>query len=436
MPKENERTEEEQVVRKVYRRIMWFLVLLFICSYLDRINISFAALTMNTDLGLTATMFGLANTVFYVAYVLAEVPSNMMMPRVGARLWIPRIMIPWGLISCATMFAVGPNSLYALRALLGLAEAGFMPCILLYLTYWFPPVYRARASALFIMAQPVTILFASTVSGLILQMDGFLGLAGWRWLFLLEGIPSVILGVAAYFYLSDNPAKAAWLSAREKEVLHTALERADMSVVTKNVGRTLRRELFSPPIMLLSFAYMGLVISLSTNSMWVPQIVRSLVPNQSFALVGLIAAIPSFVTILLMPIWGRRSDRLQERRWHTVLPMLLAATGWIVIASLEDPTLRMVGLIACSVGAFSAQAIFWTLPANYLSPKSRPIGIALVNSIGVTGTTFGPLVIGSLRDATGNWAAALAFVACALCIGATCVALVSRRSRPAAVEQS
>ena len=193
------RAEEDALVSKVYRRLVWFLVLLFITSYLDRINISYAALTMNKELGLTSTMFGLAGSLFYVAYIAAEIPSNMLMPRFGARIWIPRIMITWGLASAATMFATGPYSLYALRALTGLAEAGFMPGILLYLTYWFPASRRARATSIFIMAQPITIVFASTLSGFILEMNSLFGLAGWKWLFLIEGLPAVILGVVAYF---------------------------------------------------------------------------------------------------------------------------------------------------------------------------------------------------------------------------------------------
>jgi ACS family 4-hydroxyphenylacetate permease-like MFS transporter len=421
--------DEDAVVRKVYRRLVWFLIVLFISSYLDRINISFAALAMNTDLHLTATMFGLASSLFYVAYIAAEIPSNMMMPRFGARIWIPRIMITWGLASAATMFASGPYSLYALRALTGLAEAGFMPGILLYLTFWFPSSYRARATAFFIMAQPITIMFGSSLSGWILDMHGLLGLAGWKWLFLLEGLPAVVLGVIAYFHLADRPKTAKWLSSREREVLLGALARDEAnnqkarSVVSQD---GILRELLSPPVLLLAFTYLGLVVSLITNSMWVPQIVRAVVPGGSFATIGLIAAIPPLAAILTMSFWGRDSDRRQERRWHVMLPMGLAALGWLCVALLDSPTGRLIGLVFCSVGTFSAQGIFWTLPATFLSIEARPIGIAMINTIGMLGTTIGPVVVGWLKDSTGTFTVGLIFVAGCILLGMICVFAMPR----------
>ncbi|MCL2429265.1 MAG: MFS transporter [Alphaproteobacteria bacterium] len=420
----HEDAEELQVVRKAYRRVVWFLVVLFICSYLDRINMSFAALSMNKDLGLNATMFASAASIFYIAYVAAEIPSNMMLPRFGAKIWIPRIMITWGMASAATALAVGPNSLYVLRALVGLAEAGFMPGILLYMTYWFPPVYLARASALFIMAQPITIMFGSFVSGGILEMNGVLGLAGWQWLFILEGLPSVIFGVIAYFYLSNTPADAAWLAAREKQVLIAAVERGGKSSATGS-ARSIVRDILSWPVALLALTYFCLTVSLATNSAWVPQIVRGVVPDGSYALVGFVTAIPSFVTICVMPFWGDHSDRRQERIAHVILPMLLAGLGWSFVALFEVPLLKFVGLVFCSVGGFAAQSIFWTLPPNYLSPEARPIGIAFVNTIGLLGTTTGLMVMGWLRDLTHSFAAGLLFVAGCMVTGSVFVFLIS-----------
>jgi MFS transporter, ACS family, 4-hydroxyphenylacetate permease len=424
--------DEDAVVRKVYRRLVWFLILLFICSYLDRINISFAALAMNKDLNLTATMFGLASSIFYVAYIAAEIPSNMMMPRFGARIWIPRIMITWGLASAAPTFATGPYSLYALRALTGLAEAGFMPGILLYLTYWFPSSYRARATAFFIMAQPITIMFGSSLSGWILDMHGFLGLAGWKWLFLLEGLPAVVLGVVAYFYLADRPETAKWLSPRERAVLLKALARDESTTQearSVDLQGGIFRELLSPPVLLLAFTYLGLVVSLITNSTWVPQIVRAVVPGGSFATLGLIAAIPPLAAILTMSFWGKDSDRRQERRWHVVLPTSLAALGWLCVALLDSPTGRLVGLVFCAVGTFAAQGIFWTLPATFLSAAARPIGIAMINTIGMPGTAIGPVVVGALKDYTGTFTVALIFVAGCILLGAVCVFGVPLQSK-------
>ena len=422
-------SEEEAVVRKAYRRLVWFLVLLFITSYLDRINISFAALAMNKDLGLSATMFGLAGSIFYIAYVIAEIPSNMLMPYFGARIWIPRIMITWGLASAGTMFAAGPYSLYVLRALTGLAEAGFMPGILLYLTYWFPATHRARATSFFIMAQPITIMFGSTVSGMILHINGFLGLEGWRWLFLLEGLPAVLLGVVAYFYLDNSPATARWLSAREKDVLAQALARDEYAAAkaTKRAGTL--KELVSAPILLLCFAYLGLVVSLITNSTWVPQIVRAVYPTSDYVVIGMIGAIPAFAAVVMMSQWGRHSDRTGERRWHVALPMVLAAAGWFAVAWLDSPVLRLGGLVLCAAGTFSAQGIFWTLPSLFLSPRTRPVGIAMVNTIGMLGTTVGPVMVGWLKDQTGSFAPGLASVACCVIAGAIAVMIIPSLSR-------
>lgn len=418
------RQDEEKVVKKVFSRLIWFLLLLFVCSYLDRINMSFAALSMNKDLGLTATTYGLASTMFFVAYVMAEIPSNMALARFGARVWIPRIMITWGIASTACMFAVGPYSLYALRALVGLAEAGFMPGVLLYITFWFPPAYRARAIAFFIMAQPVTLMFGSTVSGLILDMTGTLGLAGWKWLFLLEGVPSVILGIAAYFYLSNSPAKAKWLSAAEKATLAHALAHRGPAA---DAGRrpSIGRELLSAPIVLLSLAYFGVANTLNANSTWVPQIVRAVIPHSSFTTIGLLIAIPPAFTICLMPLWCAHSDRVRERIWHAVLPLALAALGFLCIITFDVAFLKFVGLIGVAVGAFSAQSVFWTLPSTYLSERARPIGIALINTVGILGQSIGPFVIGVLKDLTTSFNPGLLYVVATICLSILCVLGVS-----------
>ena len=426
------RQEESRVLRKVYRHLIWFLVLLFIFSYLDRINIGFAALSMNRELGLTATMFGIANAWFYVPYVLAEVPSNVLLARFGARVWLARIMFTWGIASTLTMLATGPTSLYLLRALLGVAEAGFMPGVLLYLTYWFPPAHRARAISLFILGQPITIVFGSAASGMILDMHGTLGMSGWRWLFLLEGLPSVFLGIAAYFYLRDSPDEVKWLDAPERAVLRRALERSegeDQLVAATVQRRSLWQEWTSLPVVLLAFTYFSLVNSLIANSTWVPQIVRALVPGGSFTEVGLVNAIPSLCTIAVMPFWCGHSDRTRERTWHVVLPLLLAAAGWLMVIEADNATVRLAGLACVSIGTFSAQSVFWSLATSYLSRKARPVGVALVNSLGVTGSFIGPLVVGYLRDRTGSFTAGLAFVIACLVLGIVCVLALSWRTR-------
>ncbi len=422
--------EEARVAAKVYRRLMWFLMLLFICSYLDRVNVNYAALRMNADLGITSTMFGIANSAFYIAYLLAEIPSNMLLARFGARLWIPRIMITWGIASAATMFATGPHSLYSLRALVGLAEAGFLPGVLLYMTYWFPQSFRGRAASMLIIAQPITQAFGASLSGVILD------LAGWRWLFVIEGIPSILLGVIAYRVLRDRPADARWLNDSEKRALKRAIDRgaSAQNPAALRVGGIVR-ELFTAPVLLLSVVYFGLVSTLTANSTWVPQIIRAVLPHGSFTMVGLVNAIPPLVTILLMPWWAARSDRRHERTWHLALPMLLAATGWVMVIFLAEPGLRLLGMVLCSAGTFGAQSIFWTLPALYLSAKARPVGIAFVNAVGLLGSAVGPYVVGRLRDLTGSFTGGLLFVVAMILLGVICAFAtpMAARRRSAAI---
>jgi MFS transporter, ACS family, 4-hydroxyphenylacetate permease len=430
---------EDEVFRRLFRRLMWFLCLVLVVSFVDRINIAFAALTMNKDLALSATAYAMALTVFYVAYTLCEIPSNLMLAKIGARIWIARIMITWGLASAATMFAFDRWSLYGIRALVGAAEAGLLPGLLLYLTYWFPRRFRARANALFIMAIPVTIAVASTVSGLILQLHGFLGLAGWRWLFLLEGLPAIILGVICLFYLDDGPALANWLSADEKLEIDARLEHdraLETTVVTK---RGILSQLGSRDVLLLSVAYFGLVSSLNANTTWVPQIVRALSAGTNYAAVGLLTAFPALLTVAVMPFWGASSDRRNERDWHLRAAMLLAACGWLMVLAFELPTARYLGLVLVSIGSFCGMLTFWTFPASnaILSSEARPAGIALINCIGTGGgAAFGPLVIGYLKDKTGSFTAGLVYVVVVLVLGVVCIATVAAHARVAAPARS
>jgi len=424
----------DRLLRKIFRRLIWFLFILLVVSFMDRINIAFAALTMNKELGLSAAAYGMSVTVFYLAYTLFEIPSNLVLAKVGARLWIARIMITWGIASAATMFAVGIWSLYGIRALVGAAEAGFFPGILLYLTFWFPRSCRARANALFIMGIPVTVALASIISGFILQMNGFLGLAGWRWLFLLEGLPAVILGVVCLFYLDDGPARAKWLSEEEKREIASRLERDRALEQTAATQRGILSQLGSRNVVLLSAAYFGLVTSLNANSTWVPQIVHSLVHGASFIEVGLLTAFPAILTVAVMPLWGASSDRRDERDWHFRIAMLLAAAGWVLVILVHQPELRYLGLILVSVGSFCALLTFWTFPASstILSAEARPAGIALINCVGIGGgSAIGPLVVGYLKDMTGSFSAGLAYVVAMLIMGVICIAAVAARTRVA-----
>jgi ACS family 4-hydroxyphenylacetate permease-like MFS transporter len=429
---------EEQVIKKAFRRLITFLFILCIFAQLDRSNIGFAALSMNKDLRLTATMFGFANTIFYIGYFLCEIPSNMLLAKYGPRRWIARILITWGIASTATMFATSSTSLYGFRLLLGIAEAGFIPGTFLFLTYWFPASYRARATGLFLIAQPVTMAIGSSVSGLILQHgSGSWGLSGWRWLFLIEGAPTIILGIITYFYLSDSPAKAKWLTEAEQLALQRRLQREQSSTTSYSPGGKPWREVFSRDVILCALIYFGVMAEVNTNVTWTPQIVREVIKAHGLSYVGLFIAIPAICTVLVMPLWSRHSDHKMERTWHLVLPRGLAAFGWVVVAFVQAPDLRMIGLIFCSVGAFVAQAIFWTIPPHVLSPAGRPVGLAFISSCGVLAASASPLIIGYLKDLTHTWIASLMCIAVFLVAAAVIVFFVpTKANAPAAALRS
>ncbi|CAM6365771.1 4-hydroxyphenylacetate permease [Escherichia fergusonii] len=423
---------QQAVIKKLFRRLIVFLFILFVFSYLDRINIGFAGLTMGKDLGLTSTMFGLATTLFYVMYVICGIPSNIMLGIVGARRWIAVLMVVWGIASTATMFATGPNSLYVLRMLVGIAEAGFLPGLLLYLTYWFPSQYRARANALFMIAMPVTMALGSLASGYILNMDGLLNLKGWQWLFLLEGFPSVLLGLVVWFWLDDSPAKAKWLTDDDKACLNEMME-ADKRAIQQSrqnasVGmmlqRSMLRELFTPVIMLYTLAYFCLTNTLSALSVWTPLILQSFNQQSNNITIGLLSAIPQVCTIVGMVWWSKRSDRLNERKFHTLLPYLFAAAGWILTATSSNPMLQFSGIVMASAGAFAAMVIFWTTPDQSISVQARALGIAVINATGMTGAALGPLLMGWMKDITGSFNAGIYMVAAFLVLGAVVVAFI------------
>lgn len=432
---------QQRVINKLFKRLIVSLFVLFVFSFLDRINIGFAGLTMGKDIGLTSTMFGLAATLFYVTYVIFGIPSNIMLSIVGARRWIATIMVLWGIASTATMFATGPTSLYILRMLVGIAEAGFLPGILVYLTYWFPAYFRARANALFMIAMPVTMAFGSLASGYILGLDGVLNLKGWQWLFLLEGFPSVILGVLVWFYLDDSPKKAKWLTQEDKDTLQEMMDQDQLELVqphgskshTAMQNTSLWKEIFTPVVLMYTVAYFCLTNTLSAINIWTPQIMQSFNEGSSNAMIGLLTAIPQFCTILGMIYWSRRSDRLQERKMHTALPYLFAAAGWVLAAMTSHPIIQLIGIIMASTGSFTAMAVFWTTPDQSISLRARAIGIAVINATGNIGSAVSPLLIGWLKDQTGSFNSGLYFVAGLLVVGALLViAIPMKNSRPRA----
>jgi MFS transporter, ACS family, tartrate transporter len=413
----------QRTVRRVAWRLIPFMALLYFAAFLDRVNIGFAALTMNEDLGLTATMFGLASGIFFVSYVIFEVPSNIIMERVGARLWIARIMVTWGLVSAATAFVSGPMSLYSLRLLLGIAEAGFFPGMILYLTYWFPAQYRGRIISTFMIALPVSYAIGGPLSTSILPIEAA-GLHGWQWMFLLEGIPAALLGVLVLVFLRDGPKKAAWLTAEERDWLTGELER-ERALLAGSHRETLAYALREPRVWFLGLIYCGMLIGTYGFTFWLPQIVRGF-GNLTTAEVGITAAIPYAVAAVVMPLLGRHSDARRERIWHIALALLVGAAGLACSAHLANsPALGLVALCAAACGMYAAVPIFWTLPTAMLTGSAAAAGIALVNSIGNTGGFLGPTLVGYVRDLTGNYTAALWTLAGMLVLTAGAVATMS-----------
>ncbi|EAV2405904.1 4-hydroxyphenylacetate permease [Salmonella enterica] len=433
--------QQQSVINKLFRRVIIFLFVLFVFSFLDRINIGFAGLTVGKDLGLNATMFGLATTLFYVTYVIFGIPSNIILGIVGARRWIATIMVCWGLASTATMFATGPTSLYILRMIVGITEAGFLPGVLVYLTYWFPAYFRARANALFMVAMPVTMMLGSAASGYIMSMDGILDLKGWQWLFLLEGFPSVLLGIIVWIYLDDTPAKAKWLTDEDKKTLKDMMDADKLDLVQPEGGlshsalqkASMWREIFTPVIILYTLAYFCLTNTLSAVNIWTPQILQSFNEGSSNIVIGLLAAIPQVCTIAGMVWWSRRSDRQQERKMHTILPYLFGAAGWLLASATNHSMLQLLGIIMASVGSFTAMAIFWTTPDQSISLRAKAVGIAVINAVGNIGSGLSPLLIGWLKDQTGSFNSGLYFVAGLLVLGAFLVWMIPMNdSRPRA----
>ena len=383
---------------------MPFLVLCFFVAYLDRVNVGFAALTMNRDLGLSATAYAMGAGIFFLTYALFEVPSNLFLERVGARKWIARIMFTWGLISGGMAFVGGETGFYVLRVLLGIAEAGFFPGIIFFLTLWFPAVYRARIVGYFMAAIPLSTVIGAPVSGLLLGLDGFLGMKGWQWLFILEAAPALILSVVVFSFLTDRPADAMWLEPEERAWLanRLELERRQRESVRRY---TVAQALLNPKVLALSLVYFGAVATNYGLSFFLPQIVKAFGISNIQA--GLVAALPYVVGLVSIVLWGRRSDRMRERRFHLAFPLFVASAGIAISTALDDPTMKMAALSVAGFGIFGCLPVFWTFPAAFLSGAAAAGGIALINSIGNLAGFVGPYVMGRIKDATGSYTGGL-----------------------------
>jgi ACS family tartrate transporter-like MFS transporter len=393
--------------------------LLYVANFLDRVNVGFAALTMNKDIGLSAQAYGLGAGMFFIGYFFCEVPSNLIMEKVGARLWMFRIMVTWGLVSMATAFARGPVSFYVLRFLLGVCEAGFFPGMILYLTYWFPAASRGQFSALFLSAILVANIVGSPISGFILSAAGGVGgLKSWQWLFVIEAVPSLILGFVTLFYLPDRPATAKWLSSDEKNLIHQALARDELP------AHSLRDGFSDYRIWLFCLADVGIITATYGLALWLPQIVKSM--GFDNLQTGFVVAVPYAVAIVAMIVWARVSDANGERFWHVALPALLAAAGLIVAAMTASGSWAMLALTVATIGIYAAVAVMWTLPQSVLGGTAAAVSIALVNSVGNLGGFAGPAIAGYLKDATGSYSPAMLVFAAGLALTAVVTIAMSR----------
>jgi ACS family tartrate transporter-like MFS transporter len=426
---------EKRTMRRVSMRIVPFIMLLYFISFIDRVNIGFASLTMNKDLGLSASVFGFGAGIFFWGYLLFEVPSNIILDRVGARIWIARVMITWGIVSAAMAFVQGVTSFYVLRFLLGAAEAGFFPGIILYLSYWFPGRQRAAATSLFMAAAPLSTVIGSPLSSALLEMDGFLGYKGWQWLFLIEAIPAVVLGFVVLVYMTDRPEQAKWLKDDERTWLVETMN-AERAGKAATASHSIWKGLSDLRVLALALVYFGTSAGLYTLGVWAPQIIKGF--GLSTMAVGFLNAVPPTIAVVAMYLWSWHSDKTNERTWHVVLACVAAAVG-LALAGVSGTVASVVAaLVLVNVGISAAKPPLWSMPTLFLSGPAAATGIAAINSIGNLGGFVGPAMIGWIKDSTGSFAGGLYFVAGLLVVSAILTLVLARsvgRSSAAAVAE-
>nr|WP_046283835.1 MFS transporter [Mycobacterium sp. UM_NZ2] len=397
---------------KVSRRLIPFLALLFFVNYLDRVNIGFAGPNgMNAELGLTATTFGFASGIFFFGYLLLEIPSNIALHRFGGRRWLARIMLTWGIVSTAIAFVPNAATLVALRFLLGVAEAGFFPGIILYLTFWFPAKHRSRAVSLFMVSVPVSTAIGATLSALVIDWGhGVFGLAGWRFMFLVEGVPAIALAFVCWLYLTDRPAQADWLDADERRWLESTLA-DERAAAEAGQHWPLRKALSHPRILALAFVYFGIVYGLYAVGFFLPTIISGFQQQYGSHLSiigrGLVTAIPYAIAAVVMVPWARHADRTGERVWHVAIPAIAGGISIPAALYMSNPYLAMVAITVTTCSIMCAMPVFWALPSTFLTGTAAAGGIALINSLGNISGFGGPYVTGWLTDLTGDGKAAL-----------------------------
>jgi MFS transporter, ACS family, tartrate transporter len=426
---------EARVTRKLQAHILPFAMLLYLVSFLDRLNVGFAAFTMNKAIGLTPQMFGFGGGLFFIGYVLVQVPSNLIMMRVGARTWISRVVVAWGIVSLCSAFAVGPISFCVLRFLLGIAESGFFPGMLLYISLWFPARQRAVAIAIFMAAAPLSMAVGSPISGALMELPRIAGLANWQWLFIIEALPAIVLGFVALRALTDKPEHAAWLDEEERGwLLETlAAERAHAGIAESGWLTTLA-VLRDPRVLILALIYFGNSAGLYAQGYWSPLLIKEF--GYAPHIVGWLNAMPGVVAVVGMVFWARNSDRTLERTWHVAIPCLVACVGLVWTGYAQATTAVIVALAAAAFGVNAAKGPVWAVPSQFLSGARVAAGIGVINSLGNLGGFAGPYLIGWFKGASGSFAGGLNAVGAMLVLSAVLmVALGKTFTRASAPQQ-
>jgi len=416
---------EAETMRRVSWRLMPFLLLAYLLCYIDRVNVGFASLQMNKAVGIDPKIYGLGAGIFFVGYFILEVPSNLALERFGARKWIARIMVSWGIISGAFALIGGPISFLVLRFLLGAAEAGFFPGVILYLTYWYPAEYRARIVGIFMVAIPIAGLIGSPVSGAILGMDGVLGLGGWQWIFILEALPTIVLGIIAFVALSDRPNDAAWLTAEQKTWLNAKLE-GERRRASRVAPMSVWKVMTNKTVLIMALVYAGAAGASTSLALWMPQLVKSF--GLTNFQTGLVNAVPFGIAAVWMILWGRSSDRSGERVWHNALPLM-----WMVLAllgtflAIGNMWLMIALLTLIAAGTYASKGPFWALSSEWLGPTVAAAGLAQINALGNLSGFFFNYAIGWIKDETGSFPMALLPIAAVATLGVICLLTIGAR---------
>jgi ACS family tartrate transporter-like MFS transporter len=423
-------TIESTAMRKIYIRLLPFAILCYFFAYIDRINVSFAALTMRGDLGMSATAFGFATGTFYWGYFLFEVPSNIIMEKVGARLWIARIMITWGILAGATAFATGEISYGIVRFLLGVAEAGFFPGIILYFTYWFPARHHARIVSGFLIGLPIAVALGAPVSTGLMGLDGLFGLKGWQIMYIAEAVPTVILGFATLLILTDKPEQAKFLTAEERQWLAARLL-SERQAKDRVKTFTMWRAMIDPKVLLLALNYLGIVTASLGMLIFIPQIIKSLGTFSNMT-IGWLTMIPYICGGIAMVVCGYISDRMHERRWNLLFSCVLSTAGLVLAGATMGTWWALVGMSIAAMGFYGSKGPFWAMPPMFLTGTAAAATIAWINSIGNLGGFFGPWYVGVMRDATGSFAGGLFGLALLSLVAALVCALFLHIPNPVA----